>query len=71
MPCLLSIKEKQSALLEISLLSASMPQKFDNRRGGMLTGKQELIEKARALSLHGMNRDAWKRYDKGGSWYMR
>ena len=20
-------------------------------------------------SLHGMSRDAWKRYDKGGSWY--
>lgn len=37
--------------------------------GGMLTGDQQLIEKARVLSLHGMNRDAWKRYDKGGSWY--
>lgn len=37
--------------------------------GGMLTGSKELIEKARVLSLHGMNRDAWKRYDKGGSWY--
>jgi len=37
--------------------------------GGMLTGNQEFIEKARMVSLHGMNRDAWKRYDKGGSWY--
>jgi dTDP-4-amino-4,6-dideoxygalactose transaminase len=37
--------------------------------GGMLTGSPELIEKARIASLHGMSRDAWKRYDKGGSWY--
>jgi dTDP-4-amino-4,6-dideoxygalactose transaminase len=37
--------------------------------GGMLTGSPEFIEKARIASLHGMSRDAWKRYDKGGSWY--
>lgn len=37
--------------------------------GGMLTGNPEFIERARILSLHGMSRDAWKRYDKGGSWY--
>ncbi|MBI3248528.1 MAG: DegT/DnrJ/EryC1/StrS aminotransferase family protein [Deltaproteobacteria bacterium] len=36
--------------------------------GGMLTGAVELLERARVLSLHGMSRDAWKRYDKGGSW---
>ncbi|MBF0226421.1 MAG: DegT/DnrJ/EryC1/StrS aminotransferase family protein [Desulfobacterales bacterium] len=37
--------------------------------GGMLTGNSDFIEKARILSLHGMNKDAWKRYDKAGSWY--
>lgn len=37
--------------------------------GGMLTGSPEFIEKARILSLHGMSKDAWKRYDKAGSWY--
>lgn len=37
--------------------------------GGMLTGDYEFIEKARMLSLHGMSRDAWKRYSKEGSWY--
>lgn len=37
--------------------------------GGMLTGSKELLEKARLFSLHGMNRDAWKRYEKGGSWF--
>jgi len=36
--------------------------------GGMLTGDAGFLERARVLSLHGMSRDAWKRYDKGGSW---
>lgn len=37
--------------------------------GGMLTGPPELIEQARIWSLHGMSRDAWKRYSAEGSWY--
>jgi dTDP-4-amino-4,6-dideoxygalactose transaminase len=37
--------------------------------GGMLTGRTELIEKARTYSLHGMSRDAWNRYGENGSWY--
>jgi dTDP-4-amino-4,6-dideoxygalactose transaminase len=36
--------------------------------GGMLTGDPELLDRARVLSLHGMSRDAWQRYDRGGSW---
>jgi dTDP-4-amino-4,6-dideoxygalactose transaminase len=37
--------------------------------GGMLTGNADLLEEARPLSLHGMSRDAWRRYDKGASWF--
>lgn len=37
--------------------------------GGMLTGSPEQIDRARVMSLHGMNRDAWKRYSAEGSWY--
>lgn len=37
--------------------------------GGMLTGSPELIARARTLGLHGMSRDAWKRYGQGGSWF--
>jgi len=37
--------------------------------GGMLTGGPDLIEGARIWSLHGMSRDAWKRYSSEGSWY--
>jgi dTDP-4-amino-4,6-dideoxygalactose transaminase len=37
--------------------------------GGMLTGNPEFLERSRIIALHGMSRDAWKRYDKGGSWF--
>lgn len=36
--------------------------------GGMLTGDPALLERARVLSLHGMNREAWGRYSAGGKW---
>jgi dTDP-4-amino-4,6-dideoxygalactose transaminase len=37
--------------------------------GGMLAGDPEFLAQARVISLHGMSRDAWKRYDAGGSWF--
>jgi dTDP-4-amino-4,6-dideoxygalactose transaminase len=37
--------------------------------GGMLTGDPELLDRVRILSLHGMSRDAWKRYSGHGSWH--
>lgn len=39
--------------------------------GGMLTGAPDLLARARTLGLHGMNRDAWKRYGPGGSWFYQ
>lgn len=37
--------------------------------GGMLTGHPDFLERARIVSLHGMSRDAWRRYEKGAKWY--
>jgi dTDP-4-amino-4,6-dideoxygalactose transaminase len=37
--------------------------------GGCLTGATDLVEKSRIIGHHGMNRDAWKRFDRSGSWY--
>lgn len=38
--------------------------------GGMIvTDDDELAAKMRLLSLHGMSKDAWKRYTSAGSWY--
>lgn len=37
--------------------------------GGMLlTDDDEVVDRVRGLSLHGMDRDAWKRYTARGSW---
>jgi len=38
--------------------------------GGMVTtDNEEIAEKIRILRLHGISRDAWKRYSSEGSWY--
>ncbi len=38
--------------------------------GGMITtGGPVLAERMRLLSLHGLSRDAWKRYSGSGNWY--
>src|SRR5690606_22196033 len=36
--------------------------------GGALTGRPDLLERARVIGLHGMSADAWKRFDKSGTW---
>ena len=38
--------------------------------GGMLvTDSDAIADRARVMRLHGISRDAWKRYTAGGSWY--
>ena len=37
--------------------------------GAAVTDDDELAERMGLLSLHGMNRDAWRRYGDTGSWY--
>ncbi len=37
--------------------------------GAVTTNDKKLAEKIRVLRLHGISKDAWKRYDKKGSWY--
>ena len=34
----------------------------------MLLGDPETLDRARVIALHGMSRDAWNRYESGGSW---
>jgi dTDP-4-amino-4,6-dideoxygalactose transaminase len=36
--------------------------------GGMLTGSEDVVSRARILALHGMSRDAWNRYGPEGRW---
>jgi dTDP-4-amino-4,6-dideoxygalactose transaminase len=37
--------------------------------GALVTGDARLFEQAQILSLHGISKDAWKRYTAAGSWY--
>jgi len=54
---------------DLTAFSFYATKNLTTAEGGMLTGAPEYIEQARVLGLHGMNRDAWKRYDTNGSWY--
>jgi dTDP-4-amino-4,6-dideoxygalactose transaminase len=36
--------------------------------GGMLTAAPEYLQRARVASLHGLSREAWRRYQSGGTW---
>ena len=33
------------------------------------TNDEEIAERCKIMRLHGINRDAWKRYTDSGSWY--
>lgn len=57
------------AIGDLTAFSFYATKNLTTAEGGMLTGSPELIEKARPWSLHGMSRDAYKRYSAEGSWF--
>jgi dTDP-4-amino-4,6-dideoxygalactose transaminase len=55
---------------DLTCFSFYATKNFTSAEGGMITTADDAIaEKIAVASLHGMDRDAWKRYDKSGSWY--
>jgi dTDP-4-amino-4,6-dideoxygalactose transaminase len=68
----------RGAMIGSHSLSANVPvltcfsfyatKNLTTAEGGMLVSTADLIEKARVWALHGMNRDAWRRYGATGSW---
>lgn len=52
----------------INLFSFYANKNMTTGEGGMMTGPVDLIDRARVLALHGMTRNAWNRYAKGGTW---
>jgi dTDP-4-amino-4,6-dideoxygalactose transaminase len=52
-----------------TVLSFYATKNLTTAEGGMVLGSEELIERARVWSLHGMSRDAYKRYSADGSWH--
>ncbi len=55
---------------DLTAFSFYVTKTMTTGEGGMLvTGEAEWAERAQVMSLHGMSRDAWKRYTGQGSWY--
>jgi dTDP-4-amino-4,6-dideoxygalactose transaminase len=55
---------------DLTCFSFYATKNFTSAEGGMITTADDaLAEKLAVASLHGMNKDAWKRYDTTGSWF--
>jgi perosamine synthetase len=58
------------ALSDVTCFSFYATKSLTTGEGGMLcTEDDELADRCRIMSLHGISRDAWKRYTADGSWY--
>jgi dTDP-4-amino-4,6-dideoxygalactose transaminase len=56
-------------LSDIACFSFYATKNLTTGEGGMLTlDDAKLADRIRRLSLHGLSRDAWKRYSRAGSW---
>jgi len=55
---------------DITCFSFYATKTITTGEGGMITtNNSEYAERARMMSLHGISKDAWKRYTAEGSWY--
>jgi len=58
------------ALGDITCFSFYVTKTITTGEGGMITtDSDELAERMRLMRLHGISKDAWKRYTAEGSWY--
>jgi dTDP-4-amino-4,6-dideoxygalactose transaminase len=55
-------------VVDLTAFSFYATKNLTTGEGGMLTGPRELLDLARSWALHGMSRDAYARYEEGGSW---
>jgi dTDP-4-amino-4,6-dideoxygalactose transaminase len=54
---------------DLTCFSFYVTKNITTGEGGMITtANNEYAERARLMRLHGMTKDAWKRYSKNGSW---
>ncbi|PYP83842.1 MAG: UDP-4-amino-4,6-dideoxy-N-acetyl-beta-L-altrosamine transaminase [Candidatus Angelobacter sp. Gp1-AA117] len=60
------------ALSGISVFSFYATKTLTTGEGGMITtGNDAVAERMRIMRLHGIERDAWKRYSSDGSWFYQ
>ncbi len=63
-------KRRIGSIADITCFSFYSTKPLATGEGGMVTTeKEDWAERVRTLRLHGISKDAWKRYSKGGSWY--
>ncbi len=61
--------QRVGSIGDLTAFSFYATKNLTTAEGGMLVENADLVEKARIRCLHGMSRDAWKRYEKTGSWF--
>jgi dTDP-4-amino-4,6-dideoxygalactose transaminase len=65
-----ALQPTDSALRRVTAFSFYAVKNMTTGEGGMITtADADLAQHMRRLALHGMSRDAWKRYTSTGSWY--
>ncbi len=62
--------KKIGTISDVTCFSFYATKTLSTGEGGMICTKDEsLAERCKIMRLHGINRDAWKRYTESGSWY--
>ena len=63
-------ERKVGSISDATCFSFYVTKTITTGEGGMVTtGSQELANRIRMLSLHGLSKDAWDRYATKGTWY--
>jgi len=61
---------KIGALSDVTCFSFYATKTMTTGEGGMIcTDNQEIADRCRIMALHGISRDAWKRYQADGNWF--
>ena len=62
--------KKIGTISDVTCFSFYATKTLSTGEGGMIcTNNEEIAERCAIMRLHGINRDAWKRYSEAGSWY--
>lgn len=62
--------KKIGTISDVTCFSFYATKTLSTGEGGMIcTNSEEIAERCAIMRLHGINRDAWKRYSESGSWY--
>ncbi len=62
--------KKVGTISELTVFSFYATKTITTGEGGMITtDSDEMAERMRIMRLHGISKDAWKRYTAEGSWY--